>query len=156
MQHMDCAIYSACVLEQKAGFKMADLKEDGLDIGVNDFITKTFYSSDQTEKGYLSREDYKAAIIQLFGYKPSKYELAKIWSEEVKEEKGLDLDQFKKLILPRLTQRDPSEHIRQIFLAFDRFCHGFISLDDCKAAFRKVRLFYAGPIKAFIYYIYFY
>lgn len=120
---------------------MADYPEADCKNGLNDLVCKTFYSSDENKKGYLSQEDYKVSIIRLFGYKPSKYELAKVWSEKGNEkgqEDGLDLDQFKKLVLPRLKQRDPSEHIRQIFLAFDRFCHGFISLDDCKAAFRKV------------------
>ena len=36
---------------------------------------QTFYQSDLGQKGYLSRQDVKAAVIALFGYKPSK-----VWS----------------------------------------------------------------------------
>ncbi|KAF7252015.1 EF-hand calcium-binding domain-containing protein 11 [Varanus komodoensis] len=33
---------------------------------------KAFEASDEGNKGYLSREDYKVAVVMLFGYKPSK------------------------------------------------------------------------------------
>ena len=102
-------------------------------------ITKAFIGADEERKGFLTKEDYKVAVIQLLGYKPSKHEVLRAWSEEVGEGEGLTLNQFSSLMLPRLVQRDSSEHVRQIFLAFDRFCRGFISLDDCKAAFAKVR-----------------
>ena len=112
---------------------------DELDRRVKEVI-ESFSSADQECKGFLTKEDYKVAYIQLFGYKPSKYEIAKIWSEEVGSEgNGLSSSKFKSIVLPKLLQRDSSEHIRQIFLAFDRFCHGFISQDDCKEAFLKVK-----------------
>ena len=101
-------------------------------------ITKVFQSADEERKGRLTEEDYKVAVIQLLGYKPSKHEIENVWKEVGSEGEGLTLKQFTDLLLPRLLQRDSSEVIRQMFLAFDRFCHGFISLDDCRAAFKKV------------------
>ena len=103
-------------------------------------ITKVFQSADEEGKGHLTEEDYKVAVIQLLGYKPSKHEIENVWREVGSEGEGLTLKQFTDLLLPRLLQRDSSEVIRQMFLAFDRFCHGFISLDDCRAAFKKVGL----------------
>ena len=34
-----------------------------------------FKACDEDNKGYLSREDFKVAVVMLFGYKPSKVEL---------------------------------------------------------------------------------
>lgn len=101
-------------------------------------IAKVFQSADEEGKGHLTEEDYKVAVIQLLGYKPSKHEIENVWREVGSEGEGLTLKQFTDLLLPRLLQRDSSEVIRQMFLAFDRFCHGFISLDDCRAAFKKI------------------
>ena len=100
-------------------------------------ICAVFRSADAEGKGYLTREDYKVAVIQLMGYKPSKHEIITVW-KRVEPGEGLKLEEFTQFLLPRLQQQDSSEQIRQIFMAFDRFCRGFISLDDCKAAFTKV------------------
>ncbi|XP_011407559.2 PREDICTED: EF-hand calcium-binding domain-containing protein 11-like [Amphimedon queenslandica] len=102
-------------------------------------ISLAFESADENKKGYLSKRDYKVAIIELFGYKPSKYEINSSWKEKAgDEETGLDLKAFTDLVLPRLQAQDSSEIIRQTFMAFDRFSRGFISLEDCKDAFAKV------------------
>ena len=100
-------------------------------------ILRIFREEDATGRGYLTKEDYKVAVIRLLGYKPSKQEVQSIWNG-VEKGAGLTLDQFTEVILPKLRLRDESEHVRQVFLAFDRFCHGFISLEDCRAAFAKV------------------
>lgn len=102
-------------------------------------VATVFASADEDNKGFLTKGDYKVAIIQLFGYKPSKHEIATAW-KEVWPEEGLILKSFTDLMLPRLQQQDTSERVRQTFMAFDRFCHGFISLEDCKSAFAKVSL----------------
>ena len=102
-------------------------------------IVSVFQSSDEDKKGYLTKEDYKVAVIKLLGYKPSKYELVTAW-KGVCQEEGLSLEQFVQLMYPRVSQKDSSEKIRKIFIAFDRFCHGFISLDDCLSAFNKVSI----------------
>lgn len=103
-------------------------------------ISGVFESADEGKKGYLSKRDYKVAIIQLFGYKPSKYEINTSWREKAGEdETGLNLEAFTELVLPRLQAQDSSEKVRQTFMAFDRFSHGFISLEDCKDAFAKVQ-----------------
>lgn len=102
-------------------------------------LTKVFREEDATSKGYLTKEDYKVAVIRLLGYKPSKQEIQSVW-KGAEQEAWLTLDQFTDLVLPKLRQRDKSEHIRQVFLSFDRFCHGFVSLEDCRAAFTKVQI----------------
>lgn len=101
-------------------------------------VNNAFDSADNEKKGYLTRWDYKVAIIQLFGYKPSKHELSNVWRGREKDG-VLSLKEFTDTVLPRLQKQDPSERARQTFMAFDRFCHGFISLEDCKAAFANVK-----------------
>ena len=100
-------------------------------------ISRIFREEVTTSRGYLTKEDYKVAVIRLLGYKPSKQEVQLIWNG-VEQGAGLTLDQFTEAMLPKLRLRDESEHVRQVFLAFDRFCHGFISLEDCYAGFAKV------------------
>ena len=109
-------------------------------------VVDSFHSADDKGKGFLTKQDYKVSIIQLFGYKPSKHELNGVWSDFVTAngQQGLELDQFKGIVLPRLFQRDISEHVRQTFLAFDRFCRGFISIEDCQSAFLKVNRSFTG------------
>ncbi len=112
---------------------------EGIENEFSRLVNDCFRCADQGNKGFLTKEDYKVSIIQLFGYKPSKHEVSNIWSETVStDEEGLALNKFMNIVLPRLSRRDSSDHIRQVFLAFDRFCHGFISQDDCIAAFVKV------------------
>ena len=41
-------------------------------------ITELFHEADTNDKGYLTREDFKFAMIVLFGYKPSKYEVDRL------------------------------------------------------------------------------
>ncbi|EDL18913.1 RIKEN cDNA 2610021K21, isoform CRA_c [Mus musculus] len=41
---------------------------------------KVFKACDEDNKGYLSREDFKVAIVMLFGYKPSKIEADAVMS----------------------------------------------------------------------------
>ncbi|XP_060128350.1 EF-hand calcium-binding domain-containing protein 11 isoform X5 [Zootoca vivipara] len=38
---------------------------------------KAFEACDEDNKGYLNREDYKVAVVMLFGYKPSKQQTRK-------------------------------------------------------------------------------
>lgn len=125
MDHMDCAIYCACADFE---YGMADIQK---------VIASAFSAADEGNKGYLTKEDYKVAVINLSGYKPSKYEVDTAW-RGARQGEGLTLSQFVELMLPRLKEKDISEEIRKIFMAFDRFCHGFISLEDCIAAFNKV------------------
>jgi len=105
---------------------------------------KAFLDADEGRKGYLSPEDYKVAVISLLGYKPSKYEIAAVFKadqsnhELPNESFKLDKAAFVTLMLGRMTQQDADELIRQIFLSFDAHCQGFVTLENCKQAFKQV------------------
>lgn len=43
-------------------------------------VPQVFKVCDEDNKGYLSREDFKVAVVMLFGYKPSKVQLSfSVW-----------------------------------------------------------------------------
>ncbi len=104
--------------------------------------TDAFQNADSHRKGFLTKEDYKVAIMELLGYKPSKYELESIWTEHVgchgEEEGGLDREAFTALITHRLMQKDIDELVRQIFVSFDVYLNGFLTLESCQRVFHEV------------------
>ena len=108
-----------------------------------------FEHADEGRKGFLTREDYKVAVLELLGYKPSKYELESIWrvhvyqhqqgdEESTDESLGMNRDNFLTVMTQRLLQKDQDELIRQVFVTFDVHLNGFITLEDCKQAFHEV------------------
>lgn len=99
---------------------------------------RVFHDSDSQDKGYLSQEDYKVAVLSIFGYKPSKYELATVWGGVTSASSGMDKPTFVGLMLQRLQQQDQDELIRQIFVAFDVQSQGFLTLENAKKAFKEV------------------
>ena len=109
-------------------------------------IRGAFTIADASRKGFLTRKDYKVAVTALLGYKPSKYETDKLLSEHGKDQpltdggvvKGIPFETFKSLMLPRMYQRDNDEMIRQIFLAMDVQCRGFLTLQEVTQAFHEV------------------
>lgn len=103
---------------------------------------KAFQAADEGQKGYLTAEDYKVAVLSLLGYKPSKYEVATVWQtrrqcQEEKEE-GLQREAFISLMTQRLRKQDRDDLTRQVFLTFDARCQGFITEADCARAFSQV------------------
>ncbi|KAK3802129.1 hypothetical protein RRG08_050016 [Elysia crispata] len=102
---------------------------------------KVFHESDEGGKNYLDKHDIKVAILMLFGHKVSKDEVSQILydygSVQDSEEKGLNLVQFRAAMKPKLKAVDEDEQIRNTFLAFDRTCRGFLTLDDVKTVFRQ-------------------
>ncbi|XP_078594242.1 EF-hand calcium-binding domain-containing protein 11-like [Branchiostoma floridae x Branchiostoma japonicum] len=95
-------------------------------------IAAAFYEYDSGHKGYLNREDVKVATVSLFGYKPSKFEVDQVFrnATEVNGEHVLELDPFVKVMSSKMVAQDKDEEIRQVFLAFDTHCRGFLTLDD--------------------------
>lgn len=105
-------------------------------------------------KGYLLPEDYKVAVLELLGYKPSKYEVNSVWKTHVihcpphdvsessptaeNQTPGMEQSTFVSLMIERLRTKDQDELIRQIFVAFDVHLHGFITTADCRRAFKQV------------------
>ncbi|XP_072424194.1 EF-hand calcium-binding domain-containing protein 11 isoform X3 [Chiloscyllium punctatum] len=102
------------------------------------FVT-VFRECDLGQKGYLSREDLKVAVVAAFGYKPSKLEIDMMMAGAVENNlPGLPLEQFMALMSSKLAAQDRYDEIRQIFSAFDARCCGFLTLDDFKRAFADV------------------
>ena len=113
-----------------------ELKEEGSQLQASE---KAFRLADEEGKGYLTKEDYKAAVISLFGYKPSNYEVEEVWNKHCPNSSvGLVKKGFIDLMTSRLKSQDTDDLIRQIFVSFDRQSRGFISLQDCKDAFRQI------------------
>lgn len=98
---------------------------------------EAFTAADEEKKGYLNPEDYKVAILSLFGYKPSKYEVTSVWRENCVNS-GLAKDRFVSLAVQRMNQQDKDGMARQIFLAFDVHCQGFLTEKECLRAFQSV------------------
>ena len=108
------------------------------------------------DKHYLEPEDYKVAVLELLGYKPSKYEVSTVWKTHVLETqngdpstvsaegmissspRGMEQSTFLSIMTERLRRKDHNELIRQIFVAFDVHLHGFITTTDCRHAFKQV------------------
>ena len=120
---------------------------------------QAFRRADEDGKGFLTPSDYKVAVLELCGYKPSKYEINAVWSKlappiqchmnhtedktasesiETSLQSGMDQTTFISLMVERLRQKDKDELIRQIFIAFDVHLCGFITTSDCIQAFKEV------------------
>ncbi|XP_077319879.1 EF-hand calcium-binding domain-containing protein 11 isoform X2 [Lithobates pipiens] len=103
--------------------------------GEAESFRSVFAACDEGQKGYLSREDFKVAVVMLFGYKPYKLEVDSILSSK---SGGIRVDEFVKLMsVKRSTQLNFGEQ-RQIFSVFDTHCRGFLNVDDFKRAFKRV------------------
>ncbi|XP_040189413.1 EF-hand calcium-binding domain-containing protein 11 [Rana temporaria] len=103
--------------------------------GEEERFRSVFAACDEGQKGYLSREDFKVAVVMLFGYKPYKLEVDSILSSK---SVGIRADEFVKLMsVKRSAQLNFGEQ-RQIFSVFDTHCRGFLNVDDFKRAFIRV------------------
>ncbi|XP_022099389.1 EF-hand calcium-binding domain-containing protein 11-like [Acanthaster planci] len=100
-------------------------------------IMMVFCDCDYGSKGYLCREDLKIAVVTLFGYKPSKYEVDQMM-KGCKDTEGITEKQFLSLMSSKMAAQDRDEEIRHIFMTFDTHCRGFITIDDLRRAFSEV------------------
>lgn len=115
-------------------FREIDRKQQNL-------IFQVFFQADNGKKGYLTRKELKLAVVEIFGYKPSKYEVNEMFEKEQNISSGLSRDVFNKLMRSKLLMQDEDGEIRQTFLAFDTKCRGFIGLEDAKNIFEVVAPF---------------
>ncbi|XP_074854862.1 EF-hand calcium-binding domain-containing protein 11 [Carettochelys insculpta] len=99
---------------------------------------RVFEACDEDKKGYLSREDFKVAVVMLFGYKPSKMEMDSVMASVQQKNSGILLEEFLKLMNAKKAAQLHRSEIRQIFTAFDMQCRGFLTLEDFKRAFNSV------------------
>ncbi|XP_051682119.2 EF-hand calcium-binding domain-containing protein 11 isoform X4 [Oryctolagus cuniculus] len=97
-----------------------------------------FKACDEDHKGYLSREDFKVAVVMLFGYKPSKIEADSVMSSISPGTSGVLLEEFVKIIRKKKEAQLYQNERRHIFTAFDIRYRGFLTLEDFQKAFRQV------------------
>nr|XP_012629424.1 EF-hand calcium-binding domain-containing protein 11 isoform X2 [Microcebus murinus] len=99
---------------------------------------EVFKACDEDNKGYLSREDFKVAVVMLFGYKPSKIEVDSLMSSINPSTSGILLESFLNIVRKKKEAQLYRNEIRHIFTAFDVHYRGFLTLEDFKKAFRQV------------------
>nr|KAF6484147.1 EF-hand calcium binding domain 11 [Rousettus aegyptiacus] len=97
-----------------------------------------FKACDEDNKGYLSREDFKVAVVMLFGYKPSKIEADSVMSSLNPDASGLSLEEFLNFVKKKKELQLYRNEIRHIFTAFDRHYRGYLTLEDFQKAFKQV------------------
>ncbi|NXG33496.1 EFC11 protein, partial [Dromaius novaehollandiae] len=99
---------------------------------------QVFEACDEDNKGYLSREDFKVAVVMLFGYKPSKVEVDSVMSSVQPENSGILLEKFLNLMSTKKAVQLLDSETRHIFTAFDMQDRGFLTLEDFKKVFNSV------------------
>ncbi|XP_053459850.1 EF-hand calcium-binding domain-containing protein 11 isoform X2 [Nycticebus coucang] len=99
---------------------------------------EVFKACDEDNKGYLSREDFKVAVVMLFGYKPSKIEVDSVMSSINPSTSGILLEGFLNIVRKKKDAQVYRNEIRHIFTTFDVHYRGFLTLEDFKKAFREV------------------
>ncbi|XP_072819676.1 EF-hand calcium-binding domain-containing protein 11 isoform X7 [Vicugna pacos] len=99
---------------------------------------EVFKACDEDNKGYLSREDFKVAVVMLFGYKPSKIEADSVMSSVDPNTSGILLEGFLNIVRQKKEVQLYRNEIRHIFTAFDRHYRGYLTLEDFTKAFRQV------------------
>ena len=150
---------------RRSDLYLMDVK-DGVQSLEQDCV-RAFRHADEDDKGFLTPSDYKVAVLELCGYKPSKYEIDAVWSKlspplasasnaqcpdagtacevtdsvrdpHFHQEAAMDQPTFVSMMVERLAQKDKDELIRQVFIAFDVHLRGFITTSDCIQAFKEV------------------
>ncbi|XP_055394851.1 EF-hand calcium-binding domain-containing protein 11 isoform X3 [Bubalus kerabau] len=99
---------------------------------------EVFKACDEDNKGYLSREDFKVAVVMLFGYKPSKIEADSVMSSVDPNTSGILLKEFLDIVRKKKEAQVYRNEVRHIFTAFDRHYRGYLTLEDFKKAFKQV------------------
>ncbi|XP_054547657.1 EF-hand calcium-binding domain-containing protein 11 isoform X4 [Talpa occidentalis] len=97
-----------------------------------------FKACDEDNKGYLSREDFKVAVVMLFGYKPSKIEANSAMTSINPNASGILLEEFLNIVRKKKEAQLFWNETRHIFSAFDRHYRGYLTLEDFQKAFGLV------------------
>eukprot|EP01135_Chromosphaera_perkinsii_P009603 Nk52_evm53s1810 gene=Nk52_evmTU53s1810 len=104
------------------------LSQNHLDSKTKKTIDMAFSYADEGKKGYLTRCDFKVACLYVLGFKPPKYETAKVF-EKCEQDKLLHAD-FVEYMKSKLIYEDFDENMRQLFIMFDCRCRGYITKED--------------------------
>ncbi|XP_052639681.1 EF-hand calcium-binding domain-containing protein 11 [Harpia harpyja] len=99
-----------------------------------------FEACDEDNKGYLSREDFKVAVVMLFGYKPSKVEVDSVMSSVRPRNSSNTLlfEKFLNLMSAMKAAQLYSNETRKMFSAFAAQDRGFLTFEDFQRAFNSV------------------
>ena len=112
-----------------------------MNISVEFLILKAFELGDKEKKGYLHREDLKVAMLFLFGYKPSKYEVNQLMHCDPHNDNSMQImtfPTFQSIMLSKCKSEDDDQKIRELFCILDVKCQGFLTLEDIQLAFKSV------------------
>ena len=104
-------------------------------------LLEAFKLGDVNKKGFLNKEDLKVAVLFLFGYKPSKYEISQLMRcEEQSDNKHVRMTfpTFQSVMLRKLESEDHDQKNRELFCMLDVQCKGYLTEDDIQLAFRQV------------------
>ncbi|XP_048830700.1 EF-hand calcium-binding domain-containing protein 11 isoform X4 [Brienomyrus brachyistius] len=115
----------------KKGYLMTE-KKVITDIDRRHFAT-VFRLCDQGQRGYLSREDLKMAVVMLFGYKPSKLEANTLMEPALKASlpgRGFLTPEDFKRVFSRLAPHLPDRTIQEAFREVDQDSDGHVSFQD--------------------------
>ncbi|XP_019407945.1 PREDICTED: EF-hand calcium-binding domain-containing protein 11 isoform X4 [Crocodylus porosus] len=104
--------------------------------GDRERYARVFAACDEDSKGYLSREDFKVAVVMLFGYKPSKVEVDSVMASLQQKNSGrgfLTLEDFKKAF-DAVTPKLPKRIIIEAFREVDQDSDGHVSFKEFESA----------------------
>ncbi|KAF1510709.1 EF-hand calcium-binding domain-containing protein 11, partial [Eudyptula albosignata] len=107
-----------------------------------------FEACDEDNKGYLSGEEFKVAVVMLFGYKPSKVEVDSVMSSVRPRNSGLLFEKFLNLMSAKKAAylKKPLIHIIFLLPNLDLKDRGFLTFEDFKKAFNSVSPKLSGRI----------
>ncbi|KAK9804252.1 hypothetical protein WJX72_003552 [[Myrmecia] bisecta] len=96
---------------------------------------ESFQLFDEGTNGWLDRSGVKCALASLLGYKPTPLEVDRVMQRCPCGQ--VDMTTFVQYAEARLAMRDPDEHMRNIFKAFDQRRAGFITCQDLHTAVQQ-------------------
>jgi len=106
-----------------------------------ELLSKAFMFGDINKRGYLNKEDLKVAMLFLFGYKPSKYEINQLMKceKQIKDDNlCMTFSTFKSVMLCKLQAEDEDQKIRELFCMLDVKCQGYLTEEDIQLAFKHI------------------
>ena len=95
-------------------------------------LLRAFREADERKTDALDANDLHVAHVSLFGYEPSSDEIERWMNGRA----TVDFEAFALTLGPRYAARHREGDARQVFLAMDATCRGFLVVDDLRKAFR--------------------
>ena len=114
-----------------AGYASSDLKGKIDDEQIEE-LREAFQIFDTEHQGKIDHREFKAALRAL-GYEIHRNDVEKCFSEVGKDvSQSITLDEFMKIVIPRLKPRNSREEIMKIFRLFDEDNTGKISIKNLR------------------------